>query len=110
MLSVLQSVSVISGRTGFKCVTVRVEPGIGSIRNGTSPVAVIKALETLYVCPTPTMPSVLQGIPLCAIHSTVVRSFVSVCAFGPAQLYSLPIPSQSAQPRLFGHGDVHLNC
>lgn len=43
-----RSVSVISGRTGFKCVTVRVEPGIGSIRNGTSPVAVIKALETFF--------------------------------------------------------------
>jgi hypothetical protein len=65
----LQSVSVISGRTGFKCVTVRVEPGIGSIRNGTSPVAVIKALETLYVCPTLTMLPVLKSVPLCATHT-----------------------------------------
>jgi hypothetical protein len=94
MLSVLQSVSVISGRTGFKCVTVRVEPGIGSIRNGTSPVAVIKALETLYVCPTPTMLSVLKGIPLCAIHSTVVRS--SRCVRS-AQLSSTLCPSHRNQ-------------
>jgi hypothetical protein len=43
----VQTVSLISGRAGFKCVTVRVEPGIGSIRPSTSPFAVVKALETL---------------------------------------------------------------